>query len=110
MGKNSKGIKITLELLIELQKFIKKQHWIFAKTYAKNWPHEYIVQEHVDNDLFLALAQHIDTQGYEEYFYKRKMVYFDYDGYTYWHMDNIINRCLIADTYHQRKLDGRLPN
>jgi len=97
------------QLTPELIKFIKDSKWIFAVTYAKTWPHEYIVQERVDNNLFLALAEHIDKFGYESHFYDMKQVYFDYDGYTYWHMDNIINRCPEADTYHRRKKDGRLP-
>ena len=40
----------------ELKEFIKSSTWIFAKTYAQTWPHEYIVQEKVDNALFLKLA------------------------------------------------------
>jgi hypothetical protein len=67
------------------------------------------VQEHVDNDLFLALAHHIDAYGGESLFYKMKQVYFDYNGYTYWHMENIINRCPESDTYHRREKEGRLP-
>ena len=47
-----------MELSEDLKKFIENQNWIFAKTYAKTWPHEYIVQEKVDNDLFLKLANH----------------------------------------------------
>ena len=35
-----------------LEQFIKKSAWIFAKTYADNWPHEYIVKERVDEQLF----------------------------------------------------------
>lgn len=98
-----------MELPENLKKFIENQEWIFAKTYAKTWPHEYIVQERVDNDLYLKLANHIDTYGYENYFYKMKQIYFDYNGYTYWHMENIINRCVEQDTYHRREQDGRLP-
>ena len=82
----------------------------FAKTYADTYPHEYIVQERVDNDLFLQLADFIDSDGYEEYFYKMKQTYLDYNGYTYWHMENIINRCVVEDTYHRRKQDDRLPD
>ena len=92
-----------------LKTFIAKSEWIFAKTYAKTWPHEYIVQERVNNDLFLELAQHIDTNGYIEHFFKKEVAYWDYEGYTYWHMENITNRCVVADTYHRRKIDGRLP-
>jgi len=93
-----------------LKKFIENSTWIFAKTYVKTWPHEYIVQEKVDCDLFIELADFIDKNGYEEKFYKIKVVYLDYDGYSYWHMDNIINRCVEEDTYHRREKDGRLPN
>ena len=93
----------------EIKHFIEDSTWIFAKTYAKTWPHEYIVHEKVDNTLFLMLAQHIDTHGHEESFYKKKMIYFDHDGYVYWHMENIINRCVEADTYWQREKDGTLP-
>jgi len=98
-----------MELSEKLKDFIKKQEWIFAKTYAETWPHEYIVQERVDNKLFLELANHIDQFGYEDYFYKMKQIYFDYDGFTFWHMENIINRCVDKDTYHRRKKEGRLP-
>jgi len=98
------------ELPEDLINFIENTIWIFAKTYAKTWPHEYIVQEKVDNKLFLELANHIDKFGYEDYFYKMKQVYFEYDGHVYWHMENIINRCPNKDTYHQRKKDGRLSN
>ena len=99
-----------IDLPKELDEFIQNQNWIFAKTYADTYPHEYIVQERVDNDLFLQLADFIDTNGYEECFYKMKQTYLDHNGYTYWHMENIINRCVVEDTYHRRKQDGRLPD
>ena len=94
----------------EIKSFIGNSTWIFAKTYAKTWPHEYIVQEKVDNNLFLKLAEHIDTFGHEEYFYKKKMTYFDYDSHVYWHMENIINRCDASETYWVREKEGRLPD
>jgi len=92
-----------------LKQFIENTKWTFAKTYAATWPHEYIVREKVDLELFNELAEHIEKHGYESHFYKAKETYFDYGGYTYWHMDNIINRCVEADTYHRREKDGRLP-
>ena len=97
------------ELPKELVKFVDNTKWVFAKTYAKTWPHEYIVEENVDKELFNKLANHIDKYGYEEYFYNTKQIYFKHGDYTYWHMDNIINRCPSKDTYHQMKNDGRLP-
>ena len=98
-----------MELSEKLKIFIKEQDWIFAKTYAETWPHEYIVQERVDNEQFLELANHIDQFGYEDYFYKMKQIYFEYNGFTYWHMENIINRCEEKYTYPHRKKEGRLP-
>ena len=99
-----------MKLSDDLKEFIKNQGWTFAKTYAKTWPHEYIVQEKVDNDLFLKLGEHIDTYGYNEFFYEMKQAYFDYDGETYWHMENIVNRCPKAETYHEKRSRGNLPN
>lgn len=92
-----------------LQNFIENISWTFAKTYADTWSHWYIVQEQVDNELFLELAIFIDRNGYQEYFYSKQMTFFNHGEYTYWHMENIINRCLLADTYHRRIVDGRLP-
>jgi len=98
-----------MELTKELKEFIEKQDWTFAKTYAETWPHEYIVQERVNAELYLELAYHIDNYGYENYFYQTKQIYFDYNGFAYWHMENIINRCLEKDTYCKREKEGRLP-
>ena len=93
-----------------IKEFIKNTEWTFAKTYAETWRHEYIVQNKVDDDLFVEFAKHIDFYGYESNFYQILVIYFDYNGFTYWHMGNIINRCLYADTYRRREKDGRLPN
>jgi hypothetical protein len=93
----------------ELKHFIAHAPWTFAKTYAATWPHEYIVQDKVYDDLFLRLAAHIDDFGYESRFYNTIQVYFHADGFTYWHMDNIINRCPTSETYERREKEGRLP-
>ncbi|MFZ3333724.1 MAG: hypothetical protein WA197_24005 [Candidatus Acidiferrales bacterium] len=93
----------------ELARFIHCSRWKFAKTYADTWPHEYIVQEEVDNELFPSLARHIDARGYEAHFYKTKNVCFDYGEYTYWRVENIINRCPKSETFEQREKQHRLP-
>lgn len=41
----------------KIKSFIENSSWTFSKTYAKTCPHEYIVQEKVDNDLFVELAK-----------------------------------------------------
>ncbi len=90
------------ELSESIKKFIKEQKWICAKTYAKTWPHEYIVKEKVDNQMFNEFVYFIDENEYEEYFYEMKLIYFNYNDFTYWHMDNIINRCETSNIYLQR--------
>ncbi|NOR54812.1 MAG: hypothetical protein GQ531_01245 [Sulfurovum sp.] len=85
-----------MKLSDNLIDFIKNTPWLFAKTYADTWIHEYIIQEKVDNYLFLQLAKHIDIFGHEEYFYKKKMTYFDYYGHLYWHMENFIMECRMG--------------
>ncbi len=48
----------------ELHEFIKNQNWIYAKTMPK-WPHEYIVRNRVDENLFVRLVQQIRSAGYK---------------------------------------------
>ena len=93
----------------ELEYFIKNETWIFAKTYAETWPHEYIVEENVDKQLFLNLAKYIDTFGHKEKFYITQVTYLNFGKHTYWHMENIINRCLLEDTYEEREKNNQLP-
>jgi len=63
------------DVLENINKFIEKCNWTFAKTYADTWPHEYIVQEKVQNDLFVLFANFIDINGYKELFYQKTVVY-----------------------------------
>ncbi len=100
---------VRLIMFKELQLFIINSKWIFAKTYAETWPHEYIVQEQVDKVLFDKLSDYIDSNGSPDYFYQKQMIYLEYDGHVYWHMENIINRCLPEETYSRRKAEDRLP-
>ena len=59
-------------MLNDLKGFIDSSQWIFAKTYAKTWPHEYIVQEKVDRKLFDKLAEYIDRNGISDFFYQKQ--------------------------------------
>jgi len=79
------------------------------------WPHEYIVRDRVDDEMFVRLVKHIRVNGYVGRFYSKPITYFDYDGMTYWTMGApisetiIINRCRKEDTYERRLAEGRLP-
>ena len=43
---------------VDLRDFVDSAKWTFAKTMPE-WPHEYIVRERVDEELFVTLVQHI---------------------------------------------------
>jgi len=104
------------ELSNNLKLFVGSQNWIFAKTYAKTWPHEYIVRDQVDEALFVELAEHIRSNGYVGKFYKMDITYFDENGVVYWTMgdpietENIINRCTKEQSYEYRLKHNDLPD
>ena len=99
----------------DLLGFVKNQQWIFAKTYAETWPHEYLVRERVDEEYFMKLVQHIRANGYQGNFYKKEITYYDEDGLVYWTMGapleetTIINRCRSDQTYEYRLAHNDLP-
>ena len=108
----------------EIKNFIQEVDWVFAKTYAKTWPHEYIVHDRVDKKLFYEMAHHIRNHGYQGNFYRSELTYFDEEGITYWtmcgpegtdkwyplHQTQIINRCPKENTYEERLKRGDLPS
>ena len=104
------------QLSTNLRSFIDDQDWIFAKTYAKTWPHEYIVRDQVDKTLFAVLVEHIRANGYVGKFYKMDITYFDEDGIVYWTMGDpieattIINRCTKEQSYEYRLAHNDLPD
>jgi hypothetical protein len=99
----------------ELREFANSVNWTFAKTYAKTWPHEYIVRNQVDENLFVKLVKHIREHGYQGTFYKKAITYFDEAGMVYWTMGEpveetiIINRCLKEQTYEYKRDHNLLP-
>lgn len=98
-----------------LREFVATSAWTFAKTYAKTWPHEYIVRDRVDERLFVQLVGHIRAHGYEGAFYSKPITYFDEDGMVYWTMGapieetTIVNRCTKEQSYEYRAKHGTLP-
>ncbi len=104
-----------MKLPSSLKTFVDDAKWIFAKTYALTWPHEYIVRGRVDENLFLQLVEHIRTFGYEGKFYSKTITYFDEDGMVYWTMGDpieettIVNRCKKDQSYEYRLKHGTLP-
>lgn len=79
------------------------------------WPHEYIVRENVDDDLFVQTVEHIRKYGYVGNFYEKLLTYFEEDGLIYWTMGSpidqtiIINRTKKENSYEVRLANGTLP-
>ena len=111
MKANLNGLAFTPEL----SQFVASVKWLFAKTYAESWPHEYIVRKMVDESLFIELVEHIRANGDQGYFYKKEITYYSEDGFAYWTMGapveetTIINRCKQEQTYEYRLAHNDLP-
>ncbi len=101
---------------MNLRIFVDESTWVFAKTYAKTWPHEYVVRDKVDEKEFLDFVRYIRAHGYVGKFYKKDITYFDDSGMVYWTMGapieetTIINRCRKEQTYEYRLSHNDLPN
>jgi hypothetical protein len=97
----------------ELKRFVDMQEWRFARTYARTWPHEYLVRPEMNAAMFVRLVRHIRTYGYDGSFCSRDMRYYDEDGRVYWtmgapiHSTEVVNRCLKEQSYEYR-LEHRL--
>jgi len=98
----------------DLRTFVDEQLWTFAKTMPE-WPHEYIVRDQVDEELFECLVVHIRSHGYEGRFYEKAITYYEEAGLVYWTVGaplsetTIVNRCRSEETYEHRLARGTLP-
>lgn len=89
----------------EFGAFIERQRWVFAKTYSKFAPHEYIVRNKVDgtDKEFVEVVEFIREKGFPAYFGRQLHIYLQYKGRYYWTMGDpipetiILNRCEIDD-------------
>ena len=88
-----------------IQKFIDGNNWIFAKTYAKTAPHEYLVYDNLnakmrkEADWFMG---YIKMVGVSRRYFRALFTYLYFGGHKYWSMagDNdtlIINRAIIKE-------------
>ena len=98
-----------------LREFVDSEEWTFARTMPE-WPHEYMVRDRVDTQLFESLARHIREHGLEGRFYRRLLTYFAEDRLLYCTMGEpieettIINRCREQDSFENRLKYGTLPD
>ena len=92
----------------DIKRFVEKQSWIFAKTYASRAPHEYIVRGKcagTDED-FDGMIRYIEEQGITMHFWGHPNKYVFLGDKYYWVMKGandepimVINRARIED-YH----------
>lgn len=104
-----------MKLPVPLREFVDSEEWTFAKTMPE-WPHEYLVRDRVDTQLFESLVRHIREHGFSGRFYNIVLTYFAEDGLLYWTMGDpieetiIINRCKEEESYENRLKNGTLPD
>lgn len=72
---------------IRLKNFINNNQWIFAKTYAKTAPHEYLVYDKLDEERqkeYDWFIKQIEEKGVDEKFYQTTFRYLYFDSMKYW--------------------------
>jgi len=70
-----------------ITKFIGSNNWIFAKTYAKTAPHEYVIYDKLDEKTqkeYKWFIKQIEEKGIDEKFYQTTFRYLYFDGMKYW--------------------------
>lgn len=90
---------------MDIDSFLNRQKWIFAKTYADKAPHEYCLREQVvgTDEEFAQAVQWIRDNGIPMNYWTRQHVYYFMGGRMYWTMGApidqtiLINRCNVAD-------------
>ncbi len=84
--------------LKEIKEYIGIVRWQYAKTMPEH-PHEYTVKEWdlEKIDMFNKFVMFIRKEGYDEYFSRRKMRYYDIGGYKYWTMGAPVEKTILIN-------------
>ena len=95
--------------LEEARRFIEEHEWIYAKTYADTFPHEYTVRKKAkDNERFDLFIKFMRDNSKIKSFFKKEYLYCEIDGIEYWEMGRpisnveVINRAPINDNADYR--------
>lgn len=71
--------------------FVRSEDFVYATTYAKSYPHEYIVRRDVrDKSGFDRFHRLITSFGHIQNFYQTARPYLIFDGWKYWRMDRVL--------------------
>lgn len=94
----------------EAKQFIADNEWVFAKTYASTFPHEYTTRDRVKDDKkFNDFIQYIRDNAKLKPFFKFVYLYCEIGDMEYWEMGRpiktavVINRAKINDDADYRK-------
>ncbi len=82
----------------EIREYIKSVYWKYAKTMPEH-PHEYTLKEWNPDkkDMFEKFCIFIRENGYDDYFYRKKLRYYNLDGYKYWTMGSPIEETILIN-------------
>lgn len=84
----------------EIIKFLEKQNWIFAKTYAKTAPHEYCLKSRVvgETSEFVEACRYILENGFEgQWMGKFPNMYIYANGHVYWTMHPVAEEVILIN-------------
>jgi hypothetical protein len=93
---------------VRLKRFIDGNEWIFAKTYAKTAPHEYVVYDRLSPEMQVEydwFIQQIVKHGVDEKFYSKTFRYLYFEDRKYWTYDieeregGVLNRDMAKNKY-----------
>lgn len=96
--------------LSEFKDFVDRQRWIFAKTYAENSPHEYIVRGQLDgtDEDFIDAVQFIRHHGFKLMYWKSMYVVYHLEGHFYWTMGDTLDNTRILNRNDLNDYDVRI--
>ena len=91
-----------------IEQSIAALRWKFATTYP-DAPHEYILQQW-DPEVFAYFEEKLRTEAVSEEYTLRGRTnlyryYYPRDGYRYWIISYVLNRCRVANARHPGEPD-----
>jgi len=92
----------------EAKIWITQQEFVYAKSYAKTFPHHYTTKDRCDRQKFEEFITLIREYGKCKSFFKKQMLYLELDEYEYWEMGRpikavvVLNRAIINDNERYR--------
>ncbi len=83
----------------DFREFVERQQWIFAKTYAKRSPHEYVVRGKINgaDDEFAQAVMYIREHGFKVKLFKTVYVCLQLDNRFYWTMGAPVDETTILN-------------